>query len=51
VNRKTAAFLFLGVCVILVILLLMKAVTPLVSGAIFALALVLFGLLSRGFKK
>ena len=50
-NRKLAAPLFLGVCVILAILLFMKAITPLVSGIIFAIALVLFGLFSRGFKK
>ena len=50
-SRKTAAFSFLGICVVLAILLLIKAITPLVSGIIFAIALVLFGLLSRGFRK
>jgi hypothetical protein len=50
-SRKTAAFSFLGICVVLAILLLIKAITPLVSGSIFAIALVLFGVFSRGFRK
>ncbi|MGC1374701.1 MAG: hypothetical protein WA821_00650 [Anaerolineales bacterium] len=50
-NRKIAAVLFLAVCVVLAILLFMQAIGPLVSGVIFAIALALFGLFSRGFKK
>jgi hypothetical protein len=49
--RKLAAFIFIGICVILAILLLIGAITPLVSGIIFAIALVLLGLLSWGFRK
>jgi hypothetical protein len=50
-SRRTAAFSFLGICIILAILLLFKMITPLVSGVIFAIALVTFGLLSRSFRK
>jgi hypothetical protein len=49
--RKLAAFIFIGICVILAILLLVGAITPLVSGIIFAIALVLLGVLSWGFRK
>ena len=48
---KTAGLAFLGVCIILAVLLLTKAITPLVSGSVFALALVLLGGLSGGFRK
>lgn len=50
VKRQTAGFLFLCVCVALAVLLLTDAITPLVSGEIFAVALVLLGVLSRGFR-
>jgi hypothetical protein len=50
-DRKLAAFAFLAICLLLAILLLIKAITPLVSGIIFAVALLVFGLLTRGFKK
>jgi len=50
-NRKTAAFSFLGICVVLAILLLIRAIPPLVSGSIFAITLVLLGVFSRGFRK
>jgi hypothetical protein len=49
--RKLATFIFIGICVILAILLLVGAITPLVSGIIFAIALVLLGVLSWGFRK
>jgi len=49
-NRKIATFSFLGICVLLAILLLIKAISPLVSGVVFAIALVVFGIASRGFK-
>ena len=48
-KRRTAGLLFLGICATLAILLLAEIVTPLVSGCIFAVALILFGALSRGF--
>jgi hypothetical protein len=50
-NRKMAVFLFLGVCVVLAVLLFTETVTPLVSGIIFAFILILFGIVSRGFRK
>ena len=50
-DRRIAGFLFLGICMVLAILLLIKAITPLISGVIFAIALVLFGIFSRGFRK
>jgi len=50
-NRRHAAFIFLGVCLVLAALLLLQIITPIVSGAIFALALVVFGGLSKGFRK
>ncbi len=50
-NRKTASLSFLGICVVLAILLLIKVITPLVSGSIFAIALVPLGVISRGFRK
>ncbi len=49
-KRKTAVASFLGVCIILAILLLSKIITSTISGLVFAIALVLFGGLSRGFR-
>ena len=50
-KRQTAVFLFLGVCILLAALLIAGEISPLVSGAVFAVALVLFGGLSRGFRR
>ncbi len=50
-NGRVAGFLFLGVCLILAVLLLTRTITPLVSGTVFAAALVVFGGLSRGFGR
>lgn len=50
-NRKTASMIFLGICVVLAVLLLLDVITPIVSGSIFAVALVIFGSISRGFTK
>jgi hypothetical protein len=49
-KRKTGVASFLGVCTILAFLLLSKIITSTVSGLIFAIAIVLFGGLSRGFR-
>jgi hypothetical protein len=49
-NRKIAVISFLSVCLLLAALLLTKTITSTVSGAIFAIALVLFGGLSKGFR-
>lgn len=48
---RTASFVFLGICVILAALLLTKAITPIQSGTVFAIALVLLGGISGGFRK
>jgi hypothetical protein len=50
-NKQRAGLLFAGVCIVLAILLLAQWITPLVSGVLFALALVFLGLSSKGFKK
>ena len=50
VSRKTALFILLDICVILAVLLLLKAITPLASGIAFAIALVVLGVLSRGYR-
>jgi hypothetical protein len=50
-NRKTAVLLFLGICVALAALLVMGMITPFIGGAIFAVALVMFGGLSKGFRR
>jgi hypothetical protein len=49
-NRKSASLIFLGVCIILAILLLTHSVSSTTSGIIFAIALVLFGVISKGFR-
>jgi hypothetical protein len=49
-KRTIAVTFFLGVCLILALLLLTKTVTPIVSGLIFAFALVIFGGSSRSFR-
>jgi uncharacterized membrane protein len=48
---KTAGFLFLAVCVILAVLLLTSAITPVVSGTVFAFVLAALGIMSRGFRR
>lgn len=50
-KRKTAALSFLAICLILAILLITKTITPLAGGIMFALALVSFGVVSRGFRR
>ena len=50
-SGKTAAFLFVGVCVILALLLVTGLIGPLWSGSLFAVALVLLGGISGGFRK
>jgi uncharacterized membrane protein len=48
---KIARPVFIGVCVGLAILLLAQVITPIVAGAIFALALAVLGGFSRGFRR
>jgi hypothetical protein len=51
VKGQTASLLFLAVCGILVTLLLTRSIPPIVSGAVFAVALVVLGGFSRGFRR
>jgi hypothetical protein len=48
---KSASLLFLGICIVLAVLLLTRALTPILSGVVFAIALAVLGLLSAGFRK
>jgi len=50
-DGKIAAIVLLNICVILAILLLIRAITPLVSGIVFAFVLVTLGILSKGFHR
>ena len=43
--------IFLFVCLVLAVLLVAKAISPILSGSIFAVALVVLGILFRGFTK
>ena len=42
-ERKTARLVFLGVCVVLAVLLITRTISIVVSGVLFAVALVLLG--------
>jgi len=48
-NKKTAAMTFLVVCLVLAMLIVFGAISPALTGGIFALALILLGIVSRGF--
>jgi hypothetical protein len=50
-NGKLAVRILLGICILLAVLLLTNAITPFASGLIFAAALVVFGGLSRDFRR
>jgi hypothetical protein len=50
-NGKRAVYIFLVVCIALAILLLTKAISPMVGGLLFALALVVLGGSSQGFRR
>jgi hypothetical protein len=50
-NRKIAGLILLGISVVLAILLLTKTITIFTSCIVFAVALVLNGLVSRGFTR
>ena len=50
-KRQMAVFILLDVCVILAILLLLRSITPVASGIVFAISLLVLGVLSRGFRK
>lgn len=48
---KSALTIFLGICVVLAILLITQVITPVISRCIFAISLVVFGGMYRGFRK
>ena len=50
-NSKVARFLFLGVCVVLAALLLIRAISIVVGAAVFAVALVVLGGAFGGFRR
>ena len=50
-KAKKARLYFLGLTLILAALLVLKQISPLTSGIIFATGLLIFGLLSKGFRK
>lgn len=50
-NRNSAILLFFGTCVVIGTLVVLDIIPSLAGAIIFVLALVLFGLSSRRFKK
>lgn len=50
-SRNAVVLLFFGTCVVLGILVLLNIIPSMIGAIIFAIALITFGLLSRGFKK
>ncbi|MEW6128287.1 MAG: hypothetical protein AB1757_14705 [Acidobacteriota bacterium] len=50
-NKRMAAGWFVALCLVLAGLLLGQIITPIIGGIIFAFALVLLGVASRGFSK
>jgi hypothetical protein len=50
-GKRTAASVFLLICLLLAVLLVTRTITPLVSGSVFAVSLVALGIASKGFRK
>ncbi len=48
-NKMKAAMIFLVVCLVLALLFLSGAISPLLGGGVFALALAVLGIVSRGY--
>jgi hypothetical protein len=48
---KSAGMVFLGICLALAVLLVLKVITTMISSIAFASALVVLGLLSGGFRR
>jgi hypothetical protein len=48
---RTAGLIILGICTVLALLLVIRSISPLIGGSIFAVSLVLFGGLSSGFRR
>ncbi len=50
-NPRIAVSLFFAICIVLALLLVLGMITPAISSAAFAAALVVLGGLSAGFRK
>ena len=50
-GRNLALSLFIAACLVVAVLLLAGVIGKTVGAALFALSLVVFGVLSKGFKK
>ena len=50
-NARTDVYWLVGICVLLAILLLAQAISAIVAGLLFAVAVLGFGLASGGFRK
>jgi hypothetical protein len=50
-NGKTAGYIFMVISIALAVLLLTKIINFIVCESIFAIALLTFGVLSKGFKR
>jgi hypothetical protein len=50
-NGKKASLILVGICVIIAILLLVKIIEFIAGAIIFAIALVVLGLVSKNFRK
>ena len=50
-DGKIAVILLVNICVILAVLLVIQAITPLVGGVVFAVVLLTLGGLSKGFRR
>jgi len=48
---SVARILFVSVCLIIAILLLARAISTIVGSAVFAVALVVLGVMSHGFRR
>jgi len=47
-SKRPVSIAFLGACILLALLLLTRTISTTISGILFAIALVIFGGLSRG---
>ena len=50
-SGRAASFLLLTICVVVALLLFLGWIGPVTSGWVFALSLVVLGVLSRGFRR
>jgi uncharacterized RDD family membrane protein YckC len=50
-NKRVPSFIFLFVCIVLALLLVFEVIPWLISGVIFAVALVMYGVVSAHLRK